>query len=120
VAALQSKLFRSDPRFDDCLQRDSAHILTGARGYHVACIQFALVMLNGNKIDQKELNGALYGPSTAAAVLDFKRRRNIINPAYQTQADNIVGKMTIAQLDREMRLREAIASAVGQEIEFQG
>jgi hypothetical protein len=29
-------------------------------------------------------------------------KRSIINPAYETQADSIVGKMTIKQLDREM------------------
>ena len=45
---------------------------------------------------------AHYGPSTAAAVLAFKTRRNIINRAYQTKADNIVGRMTIAALDAEM------------------
>jgi hypothetical protein len=34
--------------------------------------------------------------------LAFKKKRNIINPSYQSQADNIVGKMTIAALDREI------------------
>jgi hypothetical protein len=50
--------------------------------------------------------GKRYGPSTAAAVLKFKQKRNIVNRAYQTQADNIVGKMTIAALDNEMLQRE--------------
>src|SRR5262249_41293895 len=39
---------------------------------------------------------------TAAAVLAYKRKRNIVNRTYQAQADNIVGKMTMAALDREM------------------
>jgi hypothetical protein len=46
--------------------------------------------------------GKKYGPSTARAVLTFKRARNIINRSYQTQADDIVGKMTIAELDKEL------------------
>ena len=32
----------------------------------------------------------------------YKQKRNIINYSYQTRADNIVGKMTIAALDEEM------------------
>jgi hypothetical protein len=32
----------------------------------------------------------------------YKTKRRIINYGYQQQADNIVGKMTIARLDREM------------------
>jgi len=47
-----------------------------------------------------------YDPSTANAVLLYKKERNIINRSYQTQADNIVGKMTIAALDREMLAKE--------------
>jgi hypothetical protein len=43
-----------------------------------------------------------YGSSTANGVLNYKRKRGIINRTYQTQADNIVGKMTIAALDAEM------------------
>jgi hypothetical protein len=42
-------------------------------------------------------------------VLAFKRRRKIINFSYQTQEDNIVGKMTIAALDREMEKLEQTA-----------
>ena len=47
-----------------------------------------------------------YGPSTADVVLAYKRKRNIINYSYQTTADNIVGKMTMAALDKEMLARE--------------
>ena len=53
-------------------------------------------------IDADEVSTKTYGPSTAAGVLAYKKKRNIINFSYQTQADNIVGKMTIATLDREM------------------
>ncbi len=46
-------------------------------------------------------------PNTTAgrrrsAVLAYKKARNIINAAYQVQADDIVGKMTIKSLDDEM------------------
>jgi hypothetical protein len=44
----------------------------------------------------------LYGPSTALCVLVYERKRQIINRSYQTQADNIVGRMTIASLDQGM------------------
>jgi hypothetical protein len=35
-------------------------------------------------------------------VLAYKRKRDIVNRAYQQRADDIVGKMTIASLDREI------------------
>ena len=44
----------------------------------------------------------IFGPATAAAVLAFKQKRDVINRAYQSKADNIVGKMTMAALDKEM------------------
>ena len=59
-------------------------------------------MVDDAVIDAGELSAKQYGSSTAAAVLEFKPERNIINRSYQTQADDIVGKMTIAELDREM------------------
>src|SRR5262249_23232676 len=40
-------------------------------------------------------------------VLAYKQKRNIVNRSYQTQADNIVGKMTMAALDLEMLSIEA-------------
>jgi peptidoglycan hydrolase-like protein with peptidoglycan-binding domain len=52
----------------------------------------------------------IYGPSTAAAVLAFKRKRKIINTGYQTSEDDIVGKMTITALDNELAAFEARAS----------
>ena len=53
-------------------------------------------------MDSNELATNTYGRSTAAAVLAFKKKRSIINWSYETQVDNIVGKMTMAALDKEM------------------
>jgi hypothetical protein len=99
---LMSNLFRGDAALEACLIRDSAHILEGARGPHVAKIQRALATLDGARIAPSEAALSTYGRTTAAAVLAYKRARAIINRSYQQQADNIVGKMTIAALDREM------------------
>ena len=73
---------------------------------HVQKIQIAVIQLDGTAIDHNEMELGRYGPSTAAAVLKYKRKRNIVNRSYQSQADNIVGKMTIASLDRELVDRE--------------
>lgn len=108
---LQSRLFRRDPLLEACLVQDASHVTLGAAGEHVAKIQAALFMLDGTTIARVELEGKRYGPSTAAAVLKYKRARNIINQAYQTKADDIVGKMTIASLDRGMLLRERLPLA---------
>jgi hypothetical protein len=89
-----------------CLVQDAAHMTRGAAGNHVAKVQFALLMLDGLEIDLAETAAKIYGRATAAAVLAYKNKRRIINYSYQTQADDIVGKMTIASLDREVRLRE--------------
>jgi len=100
--ALISETFRGDKKLQACLLSDPAHVTQGASGEHVAKLQTALMMLDGAKIDQRETLKKNYGPSTAAAVLAYKTKRRIINLAYQTKADDIVGKMTIAALDREM------------------
>ncbi len=100
--ALQSSLLSADRALQECLSNDRAHVTTGAIGEHVTKIQSALVALEDATIDVGELREGRYGPSTAAAVLAFKQRRQIVNRSYQSQADNIVGKMTIAALDREM------------------
>jgi peptidoglycan hydrolase-like protein with peptidoglycan-binding domain len=103
---LHSKLFRGDQALEACLVRDSAHVLLGAVGKHVQKIQIALKELDNLRIDAGEFDVKRYGRSTAAAVLAFKKKRRIINPSYQTREDNIVGKMTIAALDKEMLQRE--------------
>ncbi|MBW8784926.1 MAG: hypothetical protein JF593_09855 [Novosphingobium sp.] len=100
--ALASRLFRGNAALEACAVRDAAHILQGARGEHVGRIQFALFRIDGINIDRSELSVQLYGRSTANAVLSFKQRRSIINRSYQSTADDIVGRMTIAALDQEM------------------
>jgi hypothetical protein len=104
--ALRSKLFANDRALEACATQDSAHVTTGAVGSHVAKIQTALRLLDGAQIDGAELSGKRYGRSTAAAVLAYKTKRGIINRAYQSKPDDIVGKMTIAALDQEMFARE--------------
>jgi hypothetical protein len=103
---LHSRLFHGDPKLEACLIHDSAHITHGATGEHVAKIQFALGTLDDLKIAPRDLSTQTYGASTADAVLAYKTRRQIINRRYQNQPDNIVGKMTIASLDKEMFSRE--------------
>lgn len=103
---LNSKLFKGDSALEACLVSDPAHITQGAIGEHVGKIQKALGILDGARIDAEELASKRYGASTAAAVLAFKKKRNIVNRSYQTQADDIVGKMTMAALDREMVEKE--------------
>jgi hypothetical protein len=104
---LQSNLFSGDPALEACLTQDSAHVTQGAVGDHVKKIQTALILLGEPSIDPNELEANQYGRSTAAPVLQFKTERNIVNLSYQTQPDNIVGKMTIAALDKEMLQLEA-------------
>lgn len=104
--ALLSRLFSGDPKLEAAAQSNPAHILQGAIGDHVAKIQWALILLDGDPIDDAELAAKRYGASTAAAVLAFKRKRDIVNRSYQSQADDIVGIMTIAELDRELRAIE--------------
>jgi hypothetical protein len=99
---LQSQFFSGDPRLEACAVQDSAHIFQGDVGEHVSKVQAALFLIDDSVIDRGELSAKKYGPSTAAAVLAFKQERNIINRSYQTQADDIVGKMTIAELDKEL------------------
>ncbi len=100
--ALQSALFVDDDKLQACLINDRAHVTIGAVGDHVTKIHSALTVIDNASIDLAELQAGRYGPSTAAAVLAYKRKRQIINHSYQTQADDIVGKMTIASLDSEM------------------
>jgi hypothetical protein len=99
---LVSRLFGGDPKLEAAAVSNPAHILRSASGGHVLKIQSALMILDDADIDDREQRLALYGPSTAAAVLAYKQKRQIINYSYQTQADDIVGKMTMASLDREM------------------
>jgi hypothetical protein len=94
--------FRGDPKLEAAALYDAAHIVEGAIGPHVAKIQQALIFLDRSSISPSELQRAVYGPSTAEAVLAYKTKRSIINRAYQNAPDSIVGKLTMASLDREM------------------
>jgi hypothetical protein len=110
---LSSNLFRGSAALEACAVKDSAHVIPGASGDHVARIQLALSVLDGSKIAQTDITSRRYGKSTAAAVLAYKRKRKIINPSYQSTADDIVGKMTIAALDKEMRRTELLPKPPG-------
>jgi len=106
-AHLQSDVlnFKGDSTLEACLNEDSAHIQQGDTGEHVLKIQKAIMMLDRVTIAPAELKSKKYGPSTAGAVLTYKKKRNIINFKYQSRADDIVGKMTIASIDHELANR---------------
>ncbi len=106
--ALQSALFRGDAKLEAAAASDPAHIVEGAVGPHVTKIQQALIQLDGATL----IKDGIYGPKTAAAVLAYKRKRNIVNRSFQTQADNIVGKMTIAAFDKEMLAKEGLRGPI--------
>ena len=104
--SLTSELFKNDSKLEACLVSIPAHVTPGAVGDHVSKVQQALLRLDKLVIDPLELSSKRYGSSTAAAVLAYKQKRKIINFSYQRQADNIVGQMTIASLDKEMLAEE--------------
>jgi hypothetical protein len=108
--SLSSKLFAGDAKLEACLVNHAAHLVIGTRGEHVGKVQTALFLIDGLHIDATELRQEVYGKSTAAAVLAYKRKRHIINPSYQSSEDNIVGKMTIASLDADV-VREELTPA---------
>ena len=99
---LTSKLFADDQRLQSCLALDSAHVTPGSQGSFVQKIQTALLVLDGVSVAAGELKTETYGPSTASAVRRYKAARKIINFSYQKSADEIVGKMAIERMDKEM------------------
>jgi hypothetical protein len=114
---LTSRMFKGDPAFEAALVNDHAHITPGSRGNQVWKIQAALMMvmdppprIAGNELAAK---AKFYGPSTTAAVLEFKRQRKIINFSYEDDVDPIVGKMTVAQLDQELKKKEGDVPSPG-------
>jgi peptidoglycan hydrolase-like protein with peptidoglycan-binding domain len=96
--ALKSRLFRGDDKLEAAAVSHAEHITPGSTGEHVRKIQYAVARLDGVPLDQD----GTYGPETAAAVLAYKTKRNIVNRSYQSKADDIVGVMTMAALDQEM------------------
>jgi hypothetical protein len=113
---LKSFQFAGNQRFEQCLVIDSAHVVPGEVGPHVRDIQVAIEIIDNVKIDDSEKIAGRYGPSTAAAVLQYKKKRKIINRSYQSTEDNIVGKMTIASLDEEMFRRQTVPARGGQPV----
>jgi hypothetical protein len=113
----QSQLFKGDHELELCAANDRDHIKKSASGDHVDKIQQALIRIAQDepdlkakvRISQAEINSKTYGSTTEAAVLAYKTKRKIINRAYQTAADNIVGKMTISKLDDEIAIKEGHA-----------
>ncbi len=106
--ALRSFLFRGDAALEKAAVSNPDHILLGAAGPHVGKIQQALIILDDAGIDAAELELETYGQSTAAAVLAYKTARDIVARNRQTQADDIVGIMTMAALDKELLDRQEI------------
>jgi peptidoglycan hydrolase-like protein with peptidoglycan-binding domain len=103
---LRSKLLSGNQRLIQCETQDAAHVKLGDRGDYVSLIQRALQQIEGSRIADSELKNGIYSTTTAAAVLAYKTKRNIVNTAYQTRPDDIVGKMTIRSLDTEMQALE--------------
>lgn len=111
MGTLSSQLFQGDVALNNCLNSDPAHVTPGppaAVGEHVSKIQDALfLLLHDAVIDHSEIKEKRYGRTTADAVLAYKRKFDIVNRSYQAIADNIVGKMTIAKLDKDLLAKEA-------------
>lgn len=113
----QSRLFQGDHELEQCAVNDRNHVKKPASGEHVDKIQQALIRIAQDEPDlkakvqiaQAEINSKTYGTTTEAAVLAYKTKRKIINRAYQTAPDNIVGKMTISKLDDEIAIKEGHA-----------
>lgn len=103
---VESKLFTSNPsvstRLNKALVSDPDHVVPGASGEHVAKIQVALSILGKLAIDQSDRDRKFYGSSTADAVLAFKGacRPPLLN--HLNRLDDIVGKKTTRELDRQM------------------
>lgn len=103
--SLRSQLFAGDAKLEAAATSDTAHVAPGASGDHVRKIQAALCQLAGAQLS----TDGQYGPRTAAAVLAFKQKRDIVNRAYQSSADDIVGKMTVVAMDAELSANDAPA-----------
>jgi hypothetical protein len=112
---LKSVWFAGNERLERCLRSDPQHVKIGDEGIDVLLIQGALRVLDGVRVDDREVARGHYGRSTAAGVLGYKRRRNIVNHSYQTTPDDVVGRQTIESLDGEMlnKQRALSMSAVG-------
>jgi hypothetical protein len=104
---LQSDLFGGNERLERCAVNHADHVTPGSTGDFVSKIQEALVILDDAILTGADVASQTYGQPTADAVLAYKTKRGIINRAYQTAPDNIVGIMTINRMDAEMVAVEA-------------
>jgi hypothetical protein len=106
MGVLECDLFQGagNAQLEACAVNDRAHIHTGEnnRGPHVGKIQAALRKLGFSVSDPTDV----FGSSTAEAVFKYKGPPRNILQSFQTIPDKIVGKQTIARLDREIALIE--------------
>ena len=119
MGVLTSDELKDDPKLEACATIPSGHFLVGSRpGPHILKIQLALERLRptGPAIAPAEKRDMRYGPTTAAAVLNYKKTHvpPIINTAYQHDVDPIVGEMTIKAMDADLKgtplsTRQAVA-----------
>lgn len=107
---LVSRLFADDAGLQACLVKDSAHLTPGSRGKSVERVQAALVRMSFLEPGDALREAGVYGKATADAVLIYKEAFGVINRSYQSKADNIVGKMTIALLDTHINLLDSFAA----------
>jgi hypothetical protein len=109
--ALRSDLFKDDPQLRAVLENPNAHLIVKTppiRGNHVGKVHQALALLQPSPaVSETEKIGQEYGPSTAEAVFAYKKKRNIINTAYQSAPDKIVGTMTLQTMDDELSGKKA-------------
>lgn len=107
MGVLRSDELKDDPKLEGCATKPSAHLLIGTPpGPHILKIQLALERLrpSGPKISDTEKSAMSYGPTTAAAVFNYKSTHvpPIINTSYQSSPDKIVGQMTIRAMDDDL------------------
>ena len=92
MGVLTSDELKDDPKLEACATIPSAHLQVGSRpGRHILKVQLALERLRptGPTIDDAEKRAMRYWPTTAAAVLNYKKTHvpPIINTAYQHDVD---------------------------------
>jgi hypothetical protein len=87
--ALRSRILSADAKLEAAAVSNQAHIKRGAVGEHVAKIHKALKQLDGAVIDKDELQAKKFGPSTEEAVRNYKKKRKIINRAYQSEGSGL-------------------------------
>jgi hypothetical protein len=113
---LRSNVFKDDVQLRAVLENPNAHLIVKApaiRGNHVGKVHQALALLQPSPpVSETERIAQEYGRSTADAVLAYKKKRNIINRAYQSVPDDIVGTMTLQAMDDELFGKKAPRSEV--------